>query len=48
MVQIDCGLAGTVMRFVLALAAFIPVDYNFDGDPQACKRPIAAPCDGLR
>ena len=48
MVKIDCGLAGTVMRFVPALAALLPGDYNFDGDPQARKRPMAALCDGLR
>ena len=48
MVKIDCGLAGTVMRFVPALAALLPGEYNFDGDPQARKRPMAALCDGLR
>ena len=46
--QIDCGLAGTVMRFVPALAALLAGDYTFDGDLHARKRPMAALCDALR
>ena len=38
---IDCGLAGTVLRFVPALAALSSVDVVFDGDEQARARPIA-------
>lgn len=39
---IDCGLAGTVMRFVPAIAAFGPGTVTFDGDPAARTRPIRA------
>ena len=45
---IDCGLAGTVMRFVPALAALLPGDFGFDGDAHARKRPMAPLLDGLR
>ncbi len=34
-VSIECGLAGTVMRFVPALAALLPGEFAFDGDPHA-------------
>lgn len=46
--QIDCGLAGTVMRFVPPVAALIAADVAFDGDPHARKRPMSATVDGLR
>lgn len=45
---IDCGLAGTVLRFVPALAALSSVDVVFDGDEQARGRPIAPLLGGLR
>ena len=45
---IDCGLAGTVMRFVPALAALLPGEFGFDGDAHARKRPMAPLLDGLR
>lgn len=45
---IDCGLAGTVMRFVPALAALLPGEFGFDGDVHARKRPMAPLLDGLR
>ncbi len=45
---IDCGLAGTVMRFVPVLAALLPGDFGFDGDAHARKRPMAPLLDGLR
>ena len=47
-IVIDCGLAGTVMRFVppLALLGFQPV--TFTGDPQAEARPMATMIDALR
>ncbi len=47
-VQIDCGLAGTVMRFVppLVLLGFQPV--SFDGDERARLRPMAGVIDALR
>ncbi len=38
---IDCGLAGTVMRFVPALAALADGPVTFDGDEQAYDRPMA-------
>lgn len=48
-VQVDCGLAGTVMRFVPPLAALSSGNVRFDGDPHARVRPmkqiITALCD---
>lgn len=38
---IDCGLAGTVMRFVPPLAALVRGEFTFDGDPHARARPMA-------
>ncbi|MFC0582550.1 3-phosphoshikimate 1-carboxyvinyltransferase [Micrococcoides hystricis] len=40
-VYIECGLAGTVMRFAPVLAALIGGDYIFDGDPGARVRPMS-------
>jgi 3-phosphoshikimate 1-carboxyvinyltransferase len=37
---IDCGLAGTVMRFVPPVAALAPGPVAFDGDEQAHDRPM--------
>jgi 3-phosphoshikimate 1-carboxyvinyltransferase len=37
---IDCGLAGTVMRFVPPVAALCRGASRFDGDPHARKRPM--------
>lgn len=39
--SIDCGLAGTVMRFVPPLAALAAGPVTFDGDDQAYGRPMA-------
>ena len=39
-VSIDCGLAGTVMRFVPPIAALAPGEVAFDGDEQAYGRPM--------
>jgi 3-phosphoshikimate 1-carboxyvinyltransferase len=39
---IDCGLAGTVMRFVPPVAALADGRVAFDGDEQAYARPMAA------
>jgi 3-phosphoshikimate 1-carboxyvinyltransferase len=39
--RIDCGLAGTVMRFLPPVAALADGEVDFDGDPQARKRPMA-------
>jgi 3-phosphoshikimate 1-carboxyvinyltransferase len=45
---IDCGLAGTVMRFLPALAALADGPVTLDGDPQARQRPMAPVIDALR
>ena len=39
---IDCGLAGTVMRFLPPLAALAAPGTSFVGDPGASARPVAA------
>lgn len=46
--RIDCGLAGTVLRFVPPLAALGDATVVFDGDEQARARPIAPLLDALR
>lgn len=46
--RIDCGLAGTVLRFVPPLAALGNTAVVFDGDEQARSRPITPLLDGLR
>ena len=46
--DIDCGLAGTVMRFVPPVAALAQGRVHFDGDPQARVRPMATVLDALR
>jgi len=46
--HIDCGLAGTVLRFVPPLAAFGLAAVTFDGDEQARGRPIAPLLNALR
>ncbi len=48
MAQVDCGLAGTVLRFVPPLAALAESMVDFDGDEQARARPIAPLLDALR
>jgi 3-phosphoshikimate 1-carboxyvinyltransferase len=45
---VDCGLAGTVLRFVPPLAALGGVAVTFDGDEQARSRPIAPLLAALR
>ncbi|MDQ1741067.1 MAG: 3-phosphoshikimate 1-carboxyvinyltransferase [Pseudonocardiales bacterium] len=45
---VECGLAGTVMRFVPPLAALATGDSDFDGDPAARTRPMSTLLDGLR
>ena len=47
-VEVDCGLAGTVMRFLPALAALADGPVRFDGDAQARVRPMAPVVDALR
>jgi 3-phosphoshikimate 1-carboxyvinyltransferase len=46
--RVDCGLAGTVLRFVPPLAALADSAVDFDGDEQARIRPIAPLLDALR
>jgi 3-phosphoshikimate 1-carboxyvinyltransferase len=47
-VAVDCGLAGTVMRFVPPVAALRGGPTTFDGDPHARTRPMAAVLEALR
>lgn len=46
--QVDCGLAGTVMRFVPPAAVLADGDVHFDGDPRARERPMNTVLDALR
>ena len=45
---VDCGLAGTVMRFVPPVAGLSTGTVAFDGDPHMRKRPIGEVLDALR
>ena len=45
---VDCGLAGTVMRFVPALAALADGPVQLTGDPQSFRRPMGPVLEGLR
>ncbi|MGI5125621.1 3-phosphoshikimate 1-carboxyvinyltransferase [Pseudonocardia sp. CA-107938] len=45
---VDCGLAGTVMRFVPPAATLASGPVVFDGDPRARERPMAVVLDALR
>jgi 3-phosphoshikimate 1-carboxyvinyltransferase len=45
---VDCGLAGTVMRFVPPAATLADGPVTFDGDPRARDRPLATVLDALR
>lgn len=46
--EVDCGLAGTVMRFVPPLAALADGDVRLDGDPRARERPMGPIVEALR
>jgi 3-phosphoshikimate 1-carboxyvinyltransferase len=46
--SIDCGLAGTVMRFVPPLASLALGPVAFDGDASARRRPMATTIQALR
>jgi 3-phosphoshikimate 1-carboxyvinyltransferase len=46
--SIDCGLAGTVMRFVPPAAALADGEIRFDGDPRARERPMGTVLNALR
>lgn len=45
--SIDCGLAGTVLRFVPPVAALAEGRVHFDGDERARARPVAPLLDAL-
>jgi 3-phosphoshikimate 1-carboxyvinyltransferase len=45
---VDCGLAGTVMRFLPPVAALCHGPVAFDGDPQARVRPMGPVLEALR
>jgi len=47
-VSVDVGNAGTVMRFLPAVAALSPASVAFDGDPRARERPMGALLSALR
>jgi 3-phosphoshikimate 1-carboxyvinyltransferase len=47
-VEVDCGLAGTVMRFVPPVAALNSGTVRFDGDPHARVRPMKQIISALR
>lgn len=46
--SVDCGLAGTVMRFIPPAAALADGPVAFDGDPRARERPMGIVLDALR
>lgn len=45
---VDVGNAGTVMRFLLPVAALADGPVHFDGDPRVRERPVAALVGALR
>ena len=45
---VDCGLAGTVMRFLPPVASLATGDVRFDGDPRARERPMGPVVTALR
>jgi 3-phosphoshikimate 1-carboxyvinyltransferase len=47
-VAVDCGLAGTVMRFTPPLAALTDASVTFDGDERARVRPMSPVIMALR
>ena len=47
-VQVDCGLAGTVMRFLPPVATLADGPVRFDGDPRARERPMRPLMEALR
>jgi len=46
--QVDVGLAGTVMRFLPAIAGLADGPVTFDGDPRARARPLGPLVEALR
>ena len=47
-VEVDCGLAGTVTRFVPPVAGLADGSVAFDGDPHMRIRPVGEVLDALR
>ncbi|ROQ41371.1 3-phosphoshikimate 1-carboxyvinyltransferase [Frondihabitans sp. PhB188] len=47
-VSVDCGLAGTVMRFLPPLSGLATGPVTFDGDEAARRRPMRTTIDSLR
>jgi 3-phosphoshikimate 1-carboxyvinyltransferase len=47
-VSVDVGNAGTVMRFLPAVAALTAAEVRFDGDPRARERPVGVLLTALR
>jgi 3-phosphoshikimate 1-carboxyvinyltransferase len=47
-VDVDCGLAGTVTRFVPPVAGLATGAVGFDGDPHMRNRPVGEVLDALR
>ena len=47
-VSVDCGLAGTVMRFLPPVAALLARPVHLDGDAEAQLRPMAPALKALR
>ena len=45
---VDVGNAGTVMRFLLPIAALADGPVRFDGDPRSYERPIGGVIEALR
>ncbi len=46
--EVDCGLAGTVMRFLPPVATLARGPVRFDGDPRARQRPLHTVLEALR
>ncbi|MGH8775363.1 MAG: 3-phosphoshikimate 1-carboxyvinyltransferase [Jiangellaceae bacterium] len=46
--DVDCGLAGTVMRFLPPVAALASGEVHFDGDERARERPVGVLLEALR
>ncbi len=47
-VEIECGNAGTLLRFLVALAATLPTSTRLDGTPRLRERPLAPMVGALR
>ena len=46
--KIDCGLAGTVMRFVPPLSMLVDGEVSFDGDAEARARPMKTTIESMQ